>query len=281
MIDRDSRRCLSDAVVERSASRISPNAIAAYLRITGLIERAKQPQDECLSGVWTTPEGLSEREAGIRLRMHGPNESVKFRDQYLATRLTPLAPWLGIPMFVMSMLFFGTGYSGAAPMVFIGGLMTTLLIGVLGRPRSDVRRRPRKTFDKRVMVKRVRGAPISPINKHIVSAVAINESSELFEIPQRNLVIGDIVLLSGDARTCQIIPADVRLLSASDFFVDQGWLTGDSSLVAKRAETPNGSMNHPAELPNICFKGSRIFSGRATAVVLTTGSKTLFARSHG
>jgi Mg2+-importing ATPase len=95
------------------------------------------------------------------------------------------------------------------------------------------------------------------------------------EIPMDELVPGDIVYLSaGD-----MIPADVRLISAKDLFVAQSALTGEAIPVEKidRAEKPSAP---PAltELPTICFMGTSVVSGTATAVVVATGSGTSFGR---
>ena len=95
------------------------------------------------------------------------------------------------------------------------------------------------------------------------------------EIPMDELVPGDIVYLSaGD-----MIPADVRLIAAKDLFVGQAALTGEALPVEKsdRAEKPS---TPPAltELPTICFMGTSVVSGTATAVVVATGSSTSFGR---
>ncbi|HEU4988856.1 MAG TPA: magnesium-translocating P-type ATPase [Gemmatimonadaceae bacterium] len=93
------------------------------------------------------------------------------------------------------------------------------------------------------------------------------------EIPMRELVPGDIVYLSaGD-----MIPADVRLLTAKDLFVGQSALTGEALPVEKldRAARPDAP---PAvtDIPSICLMGTSVVSGTATAVVVTTGPNTAF-----
>ncbi|MCX7918886.1 MAG: magnesium-translocating P-type ATPase [bacterium] len=92
------------------------------------------------------------------------------------------------------------------------------------------------------------------------------------EIPLRNLVPGDIVHLSaGD-----MIPADVRLISSKDFFVNQSALTGESMPVEKFAQPLPTIGNNPLEFQNACFMGSSVYSGSATAVVVMTGTRTYF-----
>jgi Mg2+-importing ATPase len=90
------------------------------------------------------------------------------------------------------------------------------------------------------------------------------------ELPISHIVPGDIVkLAAGD-----MIPADIRLLACKDFFVVQSSLTGES-LPVEKFSTPVDSTNQsPLELHNICFLGTSVESGSATAVVIATGSDT-------
>lgn len=101
------------------------------------------------------------------------------------------------------------------------------------------------------------------------------------EIPIHKLVPGDIVHLSPG----KMVPADVRLLEARDFFVSQAILTGESTLVQKhdtlgsqvekiairyaRPDPPD-----PLDTPTICFMGTTVMGGTARAVVVATGNQT-------
>ena len=93
------------------------------------------------------------------------------------------------------------------------------------------------------------------------------------EIAMDELVPGDIIYLSaGD-----MIPADLRILQAKDLFVSQSSLTGEALPVEKSdsATAPDKPLSL-TELPTICFMGTSVISGTATAVVAATGSKTSF-----
>jgi Mg2+-importing ATPase len=93
------------------------------------------------------------------------------------------------------------------------------------------------------------------------------------EVAMSELVPGDIIYLSaGD-----MIPADVRILQAKDLFVSQSSLTGEALPVEKSdsAAAPTKPVSL-TELPTICFMGTSVISGTATAVVAATGSKTSF-----
>ena len=92
------------------------------------------------------------------------------------------------------------------------------------------------------------------------------------ELPIKELVPGDVIALSaGD-----MIPADCRLLTAKDLFVNQAAMTGESLPVEKFAEQRTPDTSNPLELDNILFMGTTVVSGTATAVVIATGNGTYF-----
>ena len=92
------------------------------------------------------------------------------------------------------------------------------------------------------------------------------------EVSPKTLVPGDIVMLAaGD-----MVPADVRVLSAKDLFLNQSALTGEALPVEKQSAQASPSVQNPLELPNICFLGSNVESGSATSVVIHTGPRTYF-----
>ena len=95
------------------------------------------------------------------------------------------------------------------------------------------------------------------------------------EVPLREVVPGDLVsLAAGD-----MIPADVRLVGAKDLFVNQSSLTGESLPVEKHdvAETASARPNDSSlDRANVCFLGTSVQSGTATAVAVTTGARTVF-----
>jgi magnesium-transporting ATPase (P-type) len=89
------------------------------------------------------------------------------------------------------------------------------------------------------------------------------------EIAAEELVPGDIVHLESGSR----VPADLRLLRASNLTVDESLLTGESHAVEKRVEVvaPDAPVN---ERHNMAFAGSIIVSGRGLAVVVATGLRS-------
>ncbi|MFD7335130.1 magnesium-translocating P-type ATPase [Streptomyces violascens] len=102
------------------------------------------------------------------------------------------------------------------------------------------------------------------------------------EIPMDQVVPGDMVKLgAGD-----LIPADLRLVTAKDLMVGQAALSGESLPVAK-ADVRSGEDNRsasatdPVDADNLCLMGTSVTSGTATGVVVATGADTYFGSMAG
>lgn len=92
------------------------------------------------------------------------------------------------------------------------------------------------------------------------------------EIPLEDVVVGDIIYLAaGD-----MVPADVRILTAKDLFINQASLTGESDPVEKIAREQDANASHTiTDCPNLAFMGSTVISGSAVCVVVATGDDTI------
>jgi Mg2+-importing ATPase len=98
------------------------------------------------------------------------------------------------------------------------------------------------------------------------------EAHDHIDVPIEQVVPGDIVVLSaGD-----MIPADLRLITAKDLFLNQSTLTGEAMPLEKVAAAHVGAAETPFDLPNICFMGSAVVSGIGCGVVVLTGPRTAF-----
>lgn len=89
-------------------------------------------------------------------------------------------------------------------------------------------------------------------------------------ITAEELVIGDIVRFNRDS----IIPADLRIISASDIKVDEESITGENFHKEKFESKIIGSISSLSDMKNILFKGSVIKSGDGLGIVIATGNFT-------
>ncbi|MEM1726367.1 MAG: magnesium-translocating P-type ATPase, partial [Candidatus Bathyarchaeia archaeon] len=94
------------------------------------------------------------------------------------------------------------------------------------------------------------------------------------EVRLAEIVPGDIIFLSaGD-----IVPADARVITAKDLFVNQSALTGESFPVEKIGLPLKFYDPSITEWSNYLFMGTSVVSGTATAIVVKTGSNTEYGR---
>ena len=90
-------------------------------------------------------------------------------------------------------------------------------------------------------------------------------------IKAEDLVVGDIIEVKFGDR----VPADIRVLKANGFKVDNSSLTGESE---PQARTPEFSNENPLETKNIAFFSTNAVEGTATGVVIRTGDRTVMGR---
>ncbi|WP_102418637.1 cation-translocating P-type ATPase [Mycobacterium sp. 4858] len=93
------------------------------------------------------------------------------------------------------------------------------------------------------------------------------------KVPTKRLRLGDIIEVHAD----EVVPADARLLHASNVEVDESTLTGESLPVAKQTEpTPGAPL---AERTCMLYAGTTVVAGTAVAVVTAVGSRSEMRRA--
>jgi len=216
-----------------------------------LIESARLNGDAIFESLNTRPAGLTAAEAEERLETYGPNSVAReSRLGFFARLWDNVKNPLVILLAVLALVSYLTGDLRATAVI---GAMVVL--GVVLR-----------------FVQESRADHAAEQLKAMVSTTAtVLRDGAKVEIPLQQIVPGDILTLAaGD-----MVPADVRLLSARDLFLNQSALTGESLPVEKSAAC-TGSDKNPLEMPCLCFLGSNVESGAGTAVAVATGRSTYF-----
>merc|ERR1719445_201876 len=96
----------------------------------------------------------------------------------------------------------------------------------------------------------------------------VRNNGESIEINAELIVPGDVVdIKAGDA-----IPADLRIMTASDFKVDNSSLTGESDA---QTRTNKNTEENPTEATNLAFFGTNCAKGKCRGIVIKTGDSTL------
>nr|AAZ04389.1 putative P-type ATPase sodium pump [Torulaspora delbrueckii] len=90
------------------------------------------------------------------------------------------------------------------------------------------------------------------------------------DVPSKEIVPGDVCLVKvGDT-----IPADLRLIEASNFETDEALLTGESLPIAKQPEAVYEEDTPIGDRLNLAFSSSTVVKGRARGIVISTGLNT-------
>ncbi|MCL9685249.1 magnesium-translocating P-type ATPase [Legionella maioricensis] len=115
---------------------------------------------------------------------------------------------------------------------------------------------------------------IKKLQQQITTSATVMRDGYWTEVPCNQLVPGDIIrFVAGN-----LVPADSLLLTAKDLHVHQSALTGESLPVEKESIPEDKILKNPVEAKNAIFSGSSIINGVATAVIVNTGSNTLFGQ---
>ena len=220
---------------------------------------ARLPLEECLSRIATSIDGLTDTEAAARLLRFGPNLIAREKQPGIAEELAGRAKNpLNALLLSLAAISWLTGDVRAAIVICVMVVLSVMLAFLQEHRSNQAAMRLRAMVKTRVSVRRRPDA--SP--------------SRVLEIPIDQLVPGDIVqLAAGD-----LVPADLRLLASKTLHVNQSALTGEAMPVDKIETVPPPETADTFDFENLCFMGSNVLSGTASAVVLQTGAVTRFGQ---
>ena len=203
------------------------------------------------SRVRSGPEGLSASEAAARLRQFGPNA---LRERRPLSRLEVFVRQVRSPLLLL--LVFAAGASAATGEWLDAGIVLTIVIVTVGIGYS-------REYSAQ--------AAAAALGARLGVRATVLRDGRAESVRSEDVVPGDVVLLSAGS----LIPADALILDATDFFVSEAVLTGESFPVEKRP----GTVDRAAELrerTNCVFLGTNVRSGTARCLVVGTGPATEF-----
>lgn len=201
--------------------------------------------------------GLSEAEAGDRLREHGPNR--------LAEK-PPRSPWLLLldqfKGFLILVLIGAAVLAGAIgdikdAVVILFVVVINALLGFYQEYRAE--------------------QSLAALKKMLAPEAEVRRDSKTRMMPAEQLVPGDIMLLDAGDR----VPADGRVIAAHNFEVDESSLTGESHTVGKHADALKNEHAPLAERDNMLYMNTTVTRGRAEMLVTATGMQTEMGRLAG
>ena len=109
------------------------------------------------------------------------------------------------------------------------------------------------------------------MTEYSLPTAKVMRNGKLMLVNMRALVPGDVIFLSaGD-----IVPADCRLITSDELYINESTLTGAQSSVFKDAEYAHFSPSLPLELQkNMAFATTVVTSGSGRGIVVATGKST-------
>ncbi|THD24828.1 Sodium/potassium-transporting ATPase subunit alpha-B [Fasciola hepatica] len=107
--------------------------------------------------------------------------------------------------------------------------------------------------------------------KMIPQTAMVTRGGVKIEAPAEALVVGDLI----DVKFGDRVPADIRIIAASSFKVDNSALTGESEPQSRTAEYTN---ENPLETKNLAFFSTNAVDGNCRGIVVSTGDRTVMGR---
>ncbi len=246
--------------MSKSYSRPTVKAAAPAPTHVVAAQEAFRDNESLLAALGTSVHGLDAERITERLHRDGVNEVSHEKPPHWSLQLLHAFknPFIVVLLVLAGVQIFTDGSDLTGPIIIAVMVGISVLLSFTQEYRSS-----RAAEKLKAMVR----------NTATVTRQASDGHSEQIEVPVGELVVGDIVHLgAGD-----MVPADLRLLSAKDLFISQAILTGESLPVEKAAPAQahgEGAGGNPLDLPTVCYMGTNVISGTASAVVVATGARS-------
>ena len=207
-------------------------------------------RDELFTKLKTDENGLTNKEANLRLEKFGNNTlPKKKKDSVLKIFLNEFKN----PILILLLVAVIASFIGNEPIEALAIILIVLVDVSLGTYQENKANNTAEALSRLVTVK----TKVLRNGKEIV-------------VDSANVVPGDYVFLeSGDK-----ISADLRIIEAHNFTVDESILTGESLAVNKHADPIKTDKLSISDQKNMLFSGTSVVTGRAKAIVVATALKT-------
>ncbi|MCC8047275.1 MAG: calcium-translocating P-type ATPase, PMCA-type [Clostridiales bacterium] len=225
-----------------------------------------EEKEQVLKNVQSSENGLSEKEAEVRLKQNGKNalEAPKGKSlirRFLEQLTDPMIIILIVAAAVSGVLAVVENESFADVIIIIAVVIVNAVLGVYQENKAE--------------------KAIEALQEMAAATSKVLRDGKVQTIHSEELVVGDIILLeAGDA-----VPADARILESASLKVEESALTGESVPVTKFIDIirlKDGEKDVTlGDRKNMLYMGSTVVYGRGTAVVTATGMNTEMGKIAG
>ncbi len=217
-------------------------------------ELLRLPVEELYPKLETSQEGLSFEETTRRLEVYGPNELARGKKhsalfQFLMNFKSPL-----VIILMIAGLISGILGEWANTVIIYSIVFLSVILDFYQESKAE--------------------KAAEALKEKVTTTATVLRDGAKKEVKLHDIVPGDVIYLSaGD-----ITPADARVITAKDLFVNQSSLTGESFPVEKSPASLKVRDSSISEWNNYLFMGTSIVSGTATALVVRTGGSTEYGK---
>ena len=209
-----------------------------------------QTKNQIFNNLDTSEKGLTSKDCQKRIIKYGHNVLPKKKKESI---LKIFFRELMNPIELLLLVAVAASFIAGEPIEAIAIILIVLVDLIMGTYQENKANNTAEALSKLVTVK----------NK------VLRDGEEKI-IDSSELVPGDFIFLeSGDK-----ISADLRIIEAHNFTVDESILTGESLAVTKNAETLSDKKLPIQEQYNMLFSGTSVVTGRAKAIVVATALNT-------
>lgn len=222
-----------------------------------MLKYADVPKERALQLLNADKRGLASAEVQARQQKYGKNELKKGK------RTSVIGLFFGQFGDVMTILLIAAACISAVIAAFSGeksDLADTAIIASIILLNAVVGTIQQYRADK----------AIEGLKKLNTTTARVRRDGEVIEVDATELTVGDIVLLEeGD-----VVPADMRVLEATELRCDESALTGESVSVEKRDTVIVGKAVTQSNAGNLLFSSTFVVRGSGEGVVTAVGKDT-------
>lgn len=223
-----------------------------------VLEILEMSQDELFEAHNLSENGYTEVDAESLLETYGPNEITKAKKQHPVIGFVNVLinPFNLVLMVVIVITFISDVLLTSGPKDYLTVIILSslILVSTLVSFLQDERS----------------GAASEKLLSMVSNTTAVLRDERFIEKPIDEILVGDIIRLSaGD-----IIPADLRIISAKDLFLSQATLTGESQPIEKFVSFDISQTDQETDYSNLALMGTNVVSGSGRGIVIRRGNET-------
>jgi Ca2+-transporting ATPase len=204
---------------------------------------------EVAEALSTSEAGLTSAEAKARLAKYGYNE-IKFKKRSALVRFLLQFRNALVYLLLASALVTAILQHWTDTAVILVVVIANAIIGFVQEGKAE--------------------ASMEALTGMLVPECTVLRDGEVRQIPARELVPGDVVILDEGA----VVPADLRLFYAKNLSTDEAALTGESVPVEKETEPQHKADLSPADQHSMAFSGTFAVRGAGKGIAVATAEKT-------